>query len=376
MGDNRRMRKRIAFLVALVIAPAAYAADPAGCAASVVEQYFRAHSAPATSLAVAAKGQLVVSRGWGFAELDNAVPATGATVYNIGSISKVNTAVAVMQLVEDKKVSLDDAIQKYVQGFPDKGSPITIRNVMTHTSGIRHYREHDFPGGPYAENMMPYASIDDAIKVFKDDPLLFKPGEFYSYSSYAVNLLQGVVERASGLPFEDYMRRYVWLPAGMQSTQFDRPERIVAHRARGYRVKDGKTTNEPYGDVSYKLASGGVISTVEDLVRLGTALNEGRLLKPQTAEAMYAVQIDPVMAFNAGGPPRKQNFQMALLWREQHDEAGRRFVHHCGSVKSFQSCLVNFPDQNVVAAVAGNSDDGPGLRTAIDAAHCFLEAGQ
>ena len=192
--------------------------------------------------------------------MENQVPASAASVFDIGSVSKVLTAVAVMQLVEQGKVRLDDPIQKYVPSFPDKGAPITIRHLMTHTSGIRHYRKTDFPGTPDNENLRTYASFEEAITIFKNDPLLFQPGKYFSYSSYGVNLLQGVVEKAGGLPFEEYMHRSVWGPAGMTSTRFDVPARIVPHRARSYVTeKDRPVSNVPYGDLTYKFASGGMM---------------------------------------------------------------------------------------------------------------------
>jgi len=176
---------------------------PEAQAVAHLDLVWRSNQVPGISAAIASHGRIVFSQGVGFADLDNMVPATANTVYNIGSISKANTAVAVMQLVEQGKVGLDDAIQKYVPSFPDKGYKITIKDLMTHRSGIRHYRDSDFAGTPGDENMKPYASLEEAIKLFKDDPLLYKPGEYSSYSSYAVNLLQGVIETAAGMPFED-----------------------------------------------------------------------------------------------------------------------------------------------------------------------------
>src|SRR5262245_25268739 len=173
-------------------APAAQVPPAEARAADRLEALWRANGAPGISVAVSVKGRIVFSAGRGLADLDNSVPATGDTVYDIGSVSKVMTATAVMQLVEQGKVRLEDTIQKYVPSFPDKGSPITVWNLMTHTSGIRHYGPNDFPGGERSENMRPYTSIEDAIGIFKNDPLLFPPGRNYSYSSYAVNLLQGV----------------------------------------------------------------------------------------------------------------------------------------------------------------------------------------
>lgn len=293
------------------------------------------------------------SGGVGFADLDNMVPATAVTVYNIGSVSKPTAAVAVMQLLEQGRIGLEDPIQKYVPSFPDKGHPITIKHLMTHRSGIRHYRDTDFADTPGAENMKPFASLTEAIKLFKDDPLLYQPGEYSSYSSYATNLLQGVIETAGGMPFEDYMRRYVWGPAGMLSTAFDVPERVVPHRAKSYRHANGRTTNNPYGDLTYKFAGGGMISTAEDLVRLCVALNEGRLLKPDTIALMYDARLEPVRAY-ADKAPYRMDSRRGLIWAVDKDD-GRTVVSHSGSVKSFNACLVNYPDEDVAAAILYNA---------------------
>jgi CubicO group peptidase (beta-lactamase class C family) len=307
----------------------------------------------------------------GFADLDNMVPATGNPVYNIGSISKANTAVAVMQLVEQGKVGLDDAIQKYVPSFPDKGYKITIKDLMTHRSGIRHYRDSDFAGAPGDENMKPYTSLEEAIKLFKDDPLLCKPGQYSSYSSYAVNLLQGVVETAAGMPFEDYMRQRVWGPAGMLSTAFDIPDRVVPHRARAYRVANGRITNSPYGDVTYKFASGGMISTAEDLVRLFVALNHGRVLKPNTVALMYDAHVQRVMMYEVKGPPRQLDSRRGLIWSVV-TENGRMIVSHDGSVKGFNACLINYPEEDVAAAIMYNAVGPPTCTEAKTLANFFL----
>src|SRR5919109_3491269 len=172
----------------------------------------RQSGAPGMSVAVVLDDRLAWSDGFGLADVENDVPARANTVYRIASISKPIAATAVMQLVERGRVSLDDPIQKYVPRFPAKGDQtITVRHLLTHTSGIRHYR------GGEMESSREYETVIDALSIFQDDPLLFAPGTKYSYSTYAYNLLGAVVEAASGLNFETYLRTQVWGPAGMTS---------------------------------------------------------------------------------------------------------------------------------------------------------------
>lgn len=344
---------------------------PAASAALLFEKGCRAFNSPGASVAVAQDGKIVFSMGFGFAELDNLVPATSSTVYNIGSVSKVMTGVAVMQLVEVGVVGLDDDIRRYVPSFPDKGNTITLWHLMTHTSGIRHYVDSDFPDGLEEENVQPWPRFEDAVGIFKDDPLLFEPGEYYSYSSFGINLLQGVIETASGLGFEEYMRQRVWGPAGMLRTAFDVPERIVPGRARSYLVEGSRVTNHPYGDVTYKFASGGMISTVEDLVRFGHALNGGHLLKPETLRLIREPQLEgvPELVPRVRARPRQQGLVCELAT----DERGRPYLWHGGSVKGFGAGWANFYEDDVIVAIAGNSYEVPAAESVI--ADFFLSAG-
>lgn len=299
------------------------------------------------------------------------MPAIGATVYGIGSVSKPLTGVAVMQLVEKGLVGLNDDIRTYVPEFPDKGHVITIRHLLTHTSGIRHYRNTDFPGTPDVENIAPVDGFRDGLPIFARDPLLFEPGSYYFYSSYGVNLLEGVVEKASGSTFEEYMRTHVWGPAGMTSTHFSRPDRIVPHRARSYRFEQGVVRNYYYNDLRYKFASGGMMSSVEDLVRFASAFNSGALVSPGTHAEMLKPQTAGLMTFREDGAHQEQRRQHGLLWELRTDDQGRRVAYHCGSISAFNACVVNFYEENLVAAVATNSWECCGWRKADELAGLF-----
>ena len=346
-------------------------AESATKAQKLLEQLRASTGTPAVSGAVALRGKLVFSGGAGLIDLENRIPARGDSVYNIGSLSKAFTAIAVMKLVEEKRVSLDDDIRTYVPEFPDKGAKITIRHLLTHTSGIRHYRKTDFPGTPDNENMQPIGDWKDGLRFFASDPLLFEPGKYFFYTSYGVNLLQGVVEKASGQSFELYLEQHIFTPAGASSASFDIPERIVPHRARSYRIVEGKPFNYYYNDLRYKFASGGMIGSVEDLAKLGIALNHGRLLGSETRAAMLTPQLEGVLHFREDGAPEAMDFQQAMLWRVRRDREGRRMAYHCGSVKGFNACLVDFLDEDLVAVVATNSWECCGYSKAEQLADVF-----
>jgi CubicO group peptidase (beta-lactamase class C family) len=340
---------------ALVCASQSRPGAPAERARAYLAELRDSTQTPAVSGAVALNGKLVFSGGVGMIDLENKVRATGESVYNIGSLSKVITAIAVMQLIEGGLIELEDDIRQYVPSFPDKGTKITVWNLLTHTSGIRHYRPTDFPGTPDNENIQPIGRWEDGLRFFAEDPLLFPPGKYFFYTSYGVNLLQGVVEAASGETFEQYLRSHVWGPAGMDRASFDIPERIVPHRARSYRLVDGKPFNYYYNDLGYKFASGGMIASVEDLAKLGAALNHGLLLKPETKARMLSSQLKGVLEFREGAEPAAMRFEQAILWRLRRDTQGRRVAYECGSIKGSNACLVDFVDEDLVAAVVTNS---------------------
>jgi CubicO group peptidase (beta-lactamase class C family) len=362
----------LAVLAAVVSSALSGANDsPENRARGFLDEVRASTSTPAVSGAVAVGGKMVFSGGAGLIDVEKRVPADGASVYNIGSVSKVVTAIAVMQLVESGRVRLDDDVRTYVPAFPDKGTRITIRNLLTHTSGIRHYRETDFPGTPDNENVEPIPDWEGGLKFFASDPLLFRPGTFFFYSSYAVNLLQGVVEKASGQSFLTYLRERVWGPAGMTRSGFDIPGEDFPGRAHSYRIVDGKPVPYWFNDLRYKFASGGMIASAEDLARLGAAMNHDLLVRPATRAIMFSDQDRGLRSFHPDKPATAIGFEQGMLWRLRRDSSGRRVVYECGSVKASNACLVDFVDEDLVAAIATNSWECCGWRKADALADIF-----
>lgn len=185
-----------------------------------------------------------------------------------------------MTLVEAKKLNLDAPVQEYCPAFPNKSWPITTRELITHTSGIRHYRKNE------PEYTRHFDSLESALSLFARDPLLFKPGTNYGYSTYAYTVLGCVIEGASHEKFFNYVREHVLLPADMTHTFVDDVYTIVPGRARGYQLVNGRAQNLKLMDSSYKVPGGGLVSTAEDLVRFGVALSAGKLVGRETLGTM------------------------------------------------------------------------------------------
>ena len=221
---------------------------------------------PGLAIAVSVDGRTVWSEGFGLADLEHRLPMTPRIKFRVGSISKSMTAAAVVTLVDSGQLDLDVPIQTYVPGFPDKGTPITARQLGGHLGGIRHYQGR--------ENFIrdPYDTVLEALEIFADDPLLHEPGSAYSYTSHGFNLLSAVVEGASGTDFLTYMRDVVFAPLAMNDTVADHVTAIIPNRAGFYsRTEDGHLVNAPYVNNSYKWAGGGFLSTTGDVLRFATA---------------------------------------------------------------------------------------------------------
>jgi len=360
---------------------AATAVVPAEIIQSYLERWQAESGAPGVSAAVCVNGELKFSGGVGVSDLDSGMAQNGRSVHNIGSISKTQAVVAIMQLVEQGKVRLDAEVQTYAPWFPKKQKPITVRQVLTHTSGIRHYRDDEFDPDQLWM-FRHYDNVEESTRRWRDDPLAFDPGTHWMYSSFATNLLHAIVEAASGESFEDYLTRHVWRPAGMSDTRFDIPSRIVPRRGKGYErnPKTGLLENAVAEDVSYKFAGGGVISTDEDLCRFGSALNAGRLLKPASLAEMYRLQLPSDIPFvqKKDRPARvrpSMGLRQGLIFVLDHDVEGRSYAGHSGGVKGTESHFTNYYKDGVVVAIHFNSASGPiDMREATEGlAQLYLE---
>jgi serine beta-lactamase-like protein LACTB, mitochondrial len=246
-------------------------------------------NAPGLSVAIGVDGQLRFDNGYGLADLENFVPAKASTVYRLASLSKPITAVATMQLVERRRLTLDDTVGKWLPDLPAALRPITVRQLLSHQSGIRHYTaEEDNATRHYPHH---YASLREALTLFKDDPLVHVPGAKMTYSTYAYTLLGVIIEEASGQRYADFVSENVFKPTGMLHSRSDDVHAIVLNRSAGYaKTAAGALRNASFMDPSYKIPGGGWLSTAGDMVRFGLALQAGTLLKPESFRQMTTMQ--------------------------------------------------------------------------------------
>ncbi|WP_169578554.1 serine hydrolase domain-containing protein [Salinimicrobium terrae] len=248
---------------------------------SLMTIYMTKNKIPGASVSVVKGEEILLSKAYGMADIENFAPVTPGTLFRLASVSKPITAVAVMQLVEQGKIDLDAPVQKYVPDFPQKKHQITVRQLLAHTSGIRHYQ-----GDEFLFNKV-YSSLKAALDIFKNDSLLHKPGAQLTYSTYGYTLLGAVIESVSGRKFTDYLQEKVFIPAEMSRTMEDNPRAIIFNRSENYdTISGGIVVNSDPINSSYKIPGGGLISNVQDISNFLIALNMNRLLSRETWEKM------------------------------------------------------------------------------------------
>lgn len=308
-------------------------------AVALIQNFMVERNIPGLSAAAGVGGHIVWAEGFGYADLENRVPVTPLTKFRIGSVSKTLTSAALGLLYEQGKLDFDAPVQKYVPSFPQKRWEITVRQVAGHIAGIRHYRGDEFL---LARR---FASVEQSLEIFREDTLLFKPGERYSYSSYGWNLLSAVVEGASGQDFLPFMYENVFWPLGMLNTVADHTDSLISYRTRFY-VKDqnNRLLNAPYVDNSYKWAGGGFLAPPRDLVIFGMACAKPGFLKKETIALLQTSM------HTTDGKPTNYG----IGWRIGTDEAGRRWVGHSGGSVGGTTFLIVYPESGVVVAIVAN----------------------
>lgn len=318
-----------------------------------------ANPVPALSLAVMHKNQLVWAQAFGTASIEMGVAVTTEHKFRMGSGAKPVTATLAALMADEGIVNLDAAISDYMPELPQAHRATTLRQLLTHRGGIRHYTDRDSdrmaPGG--AIDSRTYMTNDDILAIFINDPLTAPPGTKMSYSTFGYTLASLVLEQAAKTPFLDLIHQKVAVPFGLTSLMADAPRQIVPGRVSGYgpaRVVrqlppvTGPWANSTGNNPAYKWAGGGLLMTPSDFARFGAAhLAPGKLSKA-VLETLFTVQVAD------SSPP------LGLGWRINRDSAGRLRWHHAGGQEGARAVLVVYPDQQLSIAFATNATGLPG----------------
>jgi CubicO group peptidase (beta-lactamase class C family) len=339
----RRSAIALALLPALPALTAAQTMDRDRVAAAVdslAADALRGNRAAGLTVAVVRGPDTLVHKGYGFADLELQVPTPLGAVYEIGSITKQFTAVAVLQLAEQGKLSLDDPLTRYLPTYPTNGHAVTIRRLMDHSSGIQGYTEmRTF--GPLAVQRLPR---DTLVALFSREPFKFAPGEAVAYNNSAYFLLGLVIEKVTGGTYADYVKKNLFDRAGMPDSRYCSEREIVPRRAHGYDATPAGLTLKGYIDHTWPYAAGSLCSTAGDLVAWTRALHGGRIL----SAASYRTLVTPE-TLNDGTRLRYAKGLVA------DSMAGRRVLAHGGGIPGFSTDLAYFPDEQVTITVLINT---------------------
>ena len=328
-------------------------------AKEICEKTFNKQKYPGLAVAVSHKGQTILSQGWGYSNIESEKPIDPeTTMFRIGSISKTLTTAGLQLLVQEGKIDLDENVRTYVRYFPEKEYPLIVRQVAGHIAGVRHYKSpYEMMSNVY------YPTVKGGMHIFMDDPLLFKPGEKYSYSSYGWNLISAVIEGGSEEAFLVFMQRRVFDAFDMQDTQEEiranLPEEIVS-----FYVKDLNRKNvlAPDVDNSYKWAGGGFISTAKDLLKFSHQIHHSDLIDQDLLK-----EFQTPLTLNNG---KKTNY--GLGWATNVDKKGRRWVGHSGGSVGGTSMYLYYPDYDLAVVTLVNLSSAKMDQLAWKVAEQFL----
>lgn len=291
---------------------------------------------PGASIAVIKDGKVIKAEGYGLANVELNVPARPETVYKIGSVSKQLIATGIMLLVQEGQLSLDDKISKFLDGTPDTWKEITVRHLLTHTSGI----VREAPGF----DPLKIQNDADVIKTAYPLPLRFAPGEKWEYCNVGYFSLVEIIRRVSGKSWGDYLNERLFMPLEMNATRTTTMTEIVQNRANGYVWRAGKLDNA--GILFALRPSGAFLSTVLDLAKLDAAFYTDRILKPSTLSQMWM----PVKLNNEATHPYGFGWELSSV-------GGHKLVHHGGSLPGFRAQFSRFVDDKLSVVVLTNGDN-------------------
>jgi D-alanyl-D-alanine carboxypeptidase len=342
--------KRVSIFALVLLLAAAV-----GVRADKVDDYVKAEMlkqhVPGISLAVVKDGKIIKAEGYGLANIELNVPARPETVYKIGSVSKQFIAAGILLLIQEGKISLDDSISKFLDGTPETWKPITVRHLLTHTSGI----VREAPGF----DPLKIQADADVIKTAYSLPLRFTPGEKWEYCNVGYFSLAEIIRKVTGRPWGDYLNDALFKPLEMNSTRTTNMTELVPNRANGYGWREGK-----YQNSAIYLAlrpSGAFLSTVLDLAKWDAALYTDRLLKPGTREQMWTE-----VKLKSG-----TTYPYGFGW-ELDSVGGHKLMHHGGSLPGFRAELARFVNDKLSVVVLANSNSAEPDTIAIEVAEFYI----
>lgn len=346
----------VAAFVAASVGGSAAAAPPADLEAradAIVEAAYPADG-PGAAVIITQGGRTIYARGRGLADVEARTPITPDNVFRLGSITKQFTAVVILQLVQEGRISLDDPLSRFIPDYPQPGASATVRQLLNHTSGIQSYT--GIPGWMAGDNPARARTTDEMIAEFRDRPPPNRPGQVWAYNNSGYVLLGAIIERVTGTPWHQAIEERIARPLGLTTIGYGAEREDRPGMARGYTETEGQVAPMRRLHMSVPHAAGALIGTAGDLARWSHALHRGRVVSPE----MYAQMIRPAPLPEG----RTHPYGMGLAFDQVR---GRATIDHSGGIFGFSTYGTYMPSEDVFVAVLANSDDPaspPGLLAA------------
>ena len=348
----RRLLVTFTFLIAGGVAIAQTTAPPARM--DQIVQYYVDNNQFMGSVLVTRGDQVLFSKSYGSADLEWKIPNTASTRFRIGSITKQFTSACILLLEERGKLKLEDPIKKYYPDAPASWDMVTLRHLLSHTSGI-----HSYTDDPEFDKFTKLpATPAEIVKRVQDKPLDFETGKEFRYSNTGYILLGIVIEKAGGMSYADFLQANVLAPLGMKDSGYDSSAAIIPQRASGYMRSPQGTINASYLDMSIPYAAGSMYSTVEDLVRWQRALWGKKLLSEASLKKLTAVGL--------------KDYALGVVVQKK---GGRDVIGHGGGINGFNSQLAYYPEDQVVLVALSNLN-GPGADAIVDKLGALTHGGE
>ncbi|MGL5892444.1 MAG: serine hydrolase domain-containing protein, partial [Bacteroidia bacterium] len=325
---------------------------------SLITAEFNDIEGPGGVFMVTKNGKPIYKKAFGKANLELNADLTTDHVFQIGSMTKQFTAIAVLILEEQGKLSVSDTISKYIPDYPS-GNKITIHHLLTHTSGIKDFTKMKTLRDIAQKEMTPKMMVD----FFKDEPVDFAPGDKFEYNNSGYVILGYIIELVSGETYEDFIEKRIFEKAGMIHSCYASDRQIIKNRASGYHKKESGYVNKSVISFSVPFASGSLMSTVDDMLKWQTALNQNTLLKAENAKKAFTKY-----KLNNG-----EEFTYGYGWHIR-DINGTPDREHGGSIFGFKSMAVYIPEEDIYVIGFSNCDCHSPTKVVQDIAKLTLES--
>jgi len=346
-------------IVALILAATAFA-QSSGSSSDAVAQYVKAEMArqhiPGVSVLVSRGGEIVRAEGFGLSNVELQVPVKPETLFQSGSVGKQFTATAVMMLVEEGKISLDDSITKYFPDAPPTWKPVTVRHLLSHTAGFTDYPKNFNYRKDYSEA--------DLLKIVYKIPLAFPPGTKWSYSNLGYLTLGILIHHVTGTFYGDVLKARIFRPLGMNTTRIMSEADIIPNRSSGYRLVKGELKNQEWVSPTLNTtADGSLYFSIQDLAKWDAALYTEKLLKRSSLEQMWTVVKLKDGKANSG--------HYGFGW-EITKSHGHRLIDHSGSWQGFKTQISRYVDDKLTVVVLANLAEADPGKIAQHVAEMYL----